>query len=176
MAAAVPVAAAAAPGAVEGLGPARAGAPWRTVARVVDGAVLALDNGERVRLLGIEAPERLAGPLQAAVAGQAGVAPAKVREAGDESAAFARAMVAGQAVRLAYDGPSRDRYGQTLAYVWLEDGRMLNREMARAGYAAAHPSAEFTRRGEFEALEREARRLRRGLHREGRLYTSARAP
>jgi micrococcal nuclease len=34
-----------------------------------------------------------------------------------------------------FDVQREDRYRRTLAYLYAEDGRMINEEMARAGYA-----------------------------------------
>lgn len=71
----------------------------------------------RVRLIGIDAPER----------GQFG---------GREATAQLRSLVApGTTVRLEMDADSVDRYGRTLAYVYTRRGVLVNLEMARTGYA-----------------------------------------
>ena len=41
----------------------------------------------------------------------------------------------GDHVEIELDIQERDRYGRLLGYVWLPDGRMLNEEIVRAGYA-----------------------------------------
>ena len=43
----------------------------------------------------------------------------------------------GTEATLGVDVQREDRYGRTLAYVYLPDGRMGNEEMARAGYEVA---------------------------------------
>ena len=73
-----------------------AGCGGERVARVIDGDTLVLDSGERVRLLGIDAPER----------GEPGA---------DAATSALREMAAGRRVRLERDG--RDRWGRTLARV-----------------------------------------------------------
>jgi micrococcal nuclease len=122
----------------------------RLCVRVVDGDTLVLDGGERVRLIGVNAPES--------------VDPRRpVEPFGEESAAFTRRMAEGRRVRLEFDLERRDQYGRTLAYVFLEDGTFLNAEIIRQGYARAYTGFPFRYRDEFVALEREARRERRGL-------------
>jgi len=58
---------------------------------------------------------------------------------------------------------AKDRYGRTLAYVYLEDGRLLNLEMIRSGFATAYTRFAFSKADEFKAAEREANRSRLGI-------------
>jgi len=72
--------------------------------------------------------------------------------------------VEGRRVRLVFDpAQTQDRYGRTLAYVYLEDGTFLNAEIIRQGYGFAYTRFPFAYLEEFRALEREARDARRGL-------------
>ncbi len=60
----------------------------------------------------------------------------------------------------------RDHYSRLLAYVWLPDGRMLNRVMVAAGYAqplTIPPNVEFA--DSFRRAARAARRAALGLWR-----------
>jgi micrococcal nuclease len=88
------------------------------VRRIADGDTLVCDDGERVRLLLIDAPELAQAPFGAV--------------ARRELAALAPP---GTALRVELDVQPRDRFGRTLAYLWLEDGRMVNEELLRAGVA-----------------------------------------
>ena len=77
-------------------------------------------------------------------------------------------MVEGRRVRLEFDQGNtasghKDRYGRTLAYVFLEDGALLNAEIIKQGYGHAYTQFPFSRMEEFRRLEREAREQRRGL-------------
>ena len=95
---------------------------WRTVERVIDGDTVVLDGGERVRLIGVDTPET--------------VHPTKpVERFGREASEFTKSMAEGQRVRLEYEsgGDREDRYGRTLAYVYLGDGTLLNREIIEQG-------------------------------------------
>lgn len=130
-------------------------ARWREgratlVARVLDGDTLVLATGERVRLIGINAPE---------IAGLRRLVP---QPFGPEAAAFARRLAEGRRVRLEFDRERRDTYGRTLAYVFVGD-LDLNAEMIREGYAVAYRRFPHRRYDEFLALEAEAQRARRGL-------------
>jgi micrococcal nuclease len=57
----------------------------------------------------------------------------------------------------------KDRYGRTLAYVYLKDGTFLNAEIIRHGYGSAYTKFPFKYMEEFRRYEREAREKRRGL-------------
>lgn len=72
-------------------------------------------------------------------------------------------MVEGKRVRLEYDWERRDKYGRTLAYVYLEDGTFLNAEIIRQGYGFAYTRFPFKYLEEFRNLETEAREAGRGL-------------
>jgi micrococcal nuclease len=125
------------------------------VERVVDGDTLLLQSGERVRLIGVDTPETKH--------------PKKpVEYFGKEASAFTRRMVEGKRVRLEFDQANvarghKDRYGRTLAYVFLEDGTLLNAEILKQGYGHAYTQFPFSRMEEFRQLEREAREQGRGL-------------
>src|SRR5215831_20670791 len=127
----------------------------RTVTHVVDGDTIVLENGEIVRLLGIDAPE-IKHTTKAGV------------EMGKEAAAFTRKLVEGKKVRLEFDPSNsttnhKDSWKRTLAYVFLADGTFLNAELVKQGYAFIIPGFVHKYQKEFERLEREARENKRGL-------------
>ena len=125
------------------------------VQRVVDGDTLMLGTGERVRLIGVDTPET-------------NHPDRPVEYFGKEASAFIRHMAEGKRITLDYDDANKhighkDRYGRTLAYVFLEDGMLLNAEIIRQGYGHALTRYPFSRMEEFRRLEREAWEQRRGL-------------
>ncbi len=120
------------------------------VKRVIDGDTIELSTGERVRLIGVDTPETK-DPRR------------PVQYFGEEAAAFTKRMVEGKRVRLEYDWERKDKYGRTLAYVYLEDGTFLNAEIIRQGYGFAYTRFPFKYLEEFRKLEREAREAGRGL-------------
>ena len=100
------------------------------VERVVDGDTFILANGERVRLLGIDAPE-----LHAGRRGHPGPFP---EPGAVEARAALAAMIEGRRVRLERHG--RDRYGRTLARVYLPDGREAGAVLLERGLARPWPA------------------------------------
>lgn len=139
------------------LGAAAARAEERAVVtRVADGDTIAVRQGERtvtVRLIGVDTPEL----------GHRARPGAPPQPYAREAAAWVRARIDGRQVRLEYDRERLDRYGRTLAYVFLADGTFLNRELIRHGYARAYTRFPFRYRKQFVADEAEARAAKRGL-------------
>ncbi len=131
--------------------PGAAGGPLLTVLRVVDGDTIWVTGEERVRLIGIDTPE---------VDWYGGQAECY----GDEAGLFVRGLLRGERVHLEFDRDRTDRYGRTLAYVYLEDGRMLNVLLARRGYGRVAIYAPNDRHeAALRAAERSARAAGRGL-------------
>ena len=124
---------------------------YHLVTRIVDGDTIALNNGDRVRYIGIDTPET--------------VHPDKpVQCYGPEATEFNRELVDGKYVHLQYDEEREDRWGRILAYVYLRDGTFVNAELIRQGYARAAEYPPNTKHSTFLAeLEREAREAERGL-------------
>ena len=119
--------------------------------RVVDGDTPAIGD-ERVRLIGVDAPES--------------VRPGHPVECfGRAASAFTERLVEGRRVRLEFDVERRDRYGRLLAYVRRAgDGRFVNAALVREGYATPFTVPPNVRHAErFAALARGARRTGRGL-------------
>jgi micrococcal nuclease len=120
------------------------------VTRIVDGDTLVLSELGTVRLIGVDTPET--------------VDPRRpVEEFGKQSSGFLTALALNKTVRVEYDQTRKDRYGRTLAYLFLEDGRMVNEEIIRFGYGHAYVKYPFKYMARFEAVAREAQKLRLGL-------------
>lgn len=93
-----------------------------TVTRVIainDGDTFETQEGERVRMLGIDAPETY-------------------QPGGDIARDILGKYLLGRTVRLESDGENKDRYGRILRYVYLGD-MLVNGELVRNGYAAFQP-------------------------------------
>jgi micrococcal nuclease len=122
------------------------------VERVVDGDTLVISGGERVRLIGVDTPETKH--------------PNKPPEPfGSDACEFTRRMVEGKRVQVEYDpGEKTDRYGRTLAYVYI-DGHMLNEQLLIEGLARALTNYPFSAamKDRFRAAEAAARLQRRGI-------------
>lgn len=129
---------------------AAAAAPGQLVERVVDGDTIIVEDVGRVRLIGVDTPET--------------VHPNRpVEFFGKEASAFTKRLLEGKQVRLEYDQERQDRYGRTLAYVYLADGTFVNAEIIRRGYGHAYTRFPFRHMEAFRQFEREARDNRRGL-------------
>jgi micrococcal nuclease len=120
------------------------------VVRVIDGDTVEIEGGERVRYIGIDAPE-IVHPTEPA------------EYFGEEAAEKNRELVERKMVSLERDVEGRDEYGRLLRYVWLGD-TMINAELVRLGYAYSYSLPPNTRYQElFLRLEGEAREQKLGL-------------
>ena len=127
-------------------GPAQSG----RIAKVIDGDTLVLEGGERIRLIGVDTPET--------------VHPEKpVEYFGKEASSFTRRMAEGKPVRLEFDQQKKDKYGRSLAYVYLEDGTFLNAEIIKQGYGFAYVYFPFTKMEEFKNYQATAEKQGTGL-------------
>jgi micrococcal nuclease len=132
-------------------GPAAAGerqrADYCLVERVIDGDTLVCEGGQRVRLLLIDTPEMDQGEFGRLA-----------REA------LLELLPPGTSSPMEFDVQRLDRYGRTLAYLYLPDGRMANLELARRGYAVVLSYPPNIRHiDEMRSAVVEAREARRGL-------------
>lgn len=124
---------------------------FATVRRVIDGDTFDLEDGERVRLIGIDAPEYR--PWKD-----------RVDFFGKEASEYARKLLTDQTVRLEKDADTKDDYGRTLAYAYLEDGRFVNLLLVEEGYARAKYYAPNGRHYlELKRSQDNARRSKKGL-------------
>ena len=122
-----------------------------TVTRVIDGDTVVVDGIGTVRLIGVDTPET--------------VDPRRpVQYFGKEASDFTKQLATGKRVRLEFDQDRTDRYGRTLAYVYLQpENLLLNAEIIRQGYGFAYTQFPFRMMEQFRTLEREAREAGRGL-------------
>jgi len=128
-----------------------------TVTRVRDGDTVDVridDRTERVRLLGVDTPER-------AHDGRA------AEPLWDDATDFVERALssAGNRVRLVADplADDRDRYGRLLRYVELPDGSTLNETLIRRGLGVAMTRWPYRRADAFVEAEIEARAAARGV-------------
>ncbi|UCD54767.1 MAG: apolipoprotein N-acyltransferase [Candidatus Omnitrophota bacterium] len=134
------------------------------VTRVIDGDTIELQNRERVRLIGIDTPEVRFNPKLKRDAKRTKKEYEAIIAMGKIAAEFTKNLVEGKKVKLEFDIEKKDRYGRLLAYVYLADGRMLNAELVKEGYANVYtfpPNVKYV--DMFLELQREARENNRGL-------------
>jgi len=120
------------------------------VTRVIDGDTIELENGQKVRYIGIDTPETVAPNKPDGCFG---------KEATDKN----RELVEGKAVRLEKDVNETDRYGRLLRYVYVED-TFVNEYLVKQGYAysVSYPP-DIKRQEQLRSAETDARENFRGL-------------
>ena len=111
---------------------------------VIDGDTLRVFGGEKIRLIGINTPE-------------------KNEEFCPQATDLLKRLVEGKDVTLAFDVEKKDRYGRSLAFIYA-DGVFVNAEIVRQGLALFYefkPNVHYSKL--FLKLQREARAAKRGL-------------
>ncbi len=71
---------------------------------------------------------------------------------------------AGDLITIEFDAQQKDRYGRLLGYVYLSNGKMLNEEIVKAGYAnvmTIPPIVKYQDR--FLKAYKQARERKKGL-------------
>ncbi len=116
---------------------------------VHDGDTLFLEDGRKVRLLGVDTPE----------VGE------NVECFGDEArSALRRMLPEGTTVRTVADVRTLDQYDRSLLFLFTEDGRLVNLDLIREGFAEAVVlKPNYLWADEVEAAEDEAQAARAGM-------------
>jgi micrococcal nuclease len=126
------------------------------VTNVTDGDTIHVFMGGddvKVRLIGINTPET--------------VDPRRpVQCFGKEASAFMKSLVEGKSVKIETDATqgTYDAYKRLLAYVYLDDGQMINRKMVAEGYAYEYTyMTPYKYQAEFRDVQNIAKSSGRGL-------------
>src|SRR3990170_2687681 len=123
------------------------------IVEVIDGDTVRLDDGSQVRLVGIQAPMLSLGRAKVSDWPLAGQARDVLRQ-----------WAMGQKVELRYGGLERDRNGRRLAHLVDSQGRWLQGEMLKAGWARVYSFSDNRALiAEMLDIERGARAARRGI-------------
>lgn len=126
-----------------------------TVASVVDGDTVILDDARQVRLPGLQAPKL---PL-----GRKGF---RKWPLADQSKEALESLINGRVVDLRYGGARSDRHGRVLAHVYRDDGLWVQGAMLRLGMARLYSFPDNRALvAEMRAAEQAARQARRGIWR-----------
>jgi micrococcal nuclease len=115
------------------------------VRRIIDGDTFETETGEKVRLIGINAPE--------------------ISDIfGQEAKQYLSDLIENKTVELQSDNISndRDRYQRLLRYVFL-DGVDINDKMLTNGFAFAYLKYNFTKSKDYEQAQIEARENNNGI-------------
>jgi micrococcal nuclease len=120
------------------------------VIRVIDGDTFEIETGEKVRLIGVDAPES--------------VHPSKEDECyGETSSKVLEELIEGELVYLEKDVSETDRYGRLLRYVYF-DGQSVNQYLVKEGFAFASSFPPDVKKQELlTVLQTKARTEGKGL-------------
>ncbi|QEC53172.1 micrococcal nuclease [Anseongella ginsenosidimutans] len=122
------------------------------VEKVIDGDTFIIEGGEKVRLIGIDAPETPNSFKQ------------RNFHYGIEAKDHLRELIGSQKLKLEFDIEKRDQYDRLLAYAWLENGLFINAYLIEEGYARVvtfPPNVKY--HDQLNQLESEAKENKRGL-------------
>jgi len=127
------------------------------VKQVIEGSIIRIDRGEgeRVRLIGVHPPETFRIPFS-------------MNFWGHQAREFMSYACLNKLVRLEYDDRfakdgHKDENGNTLAYVYLEDGRSLNELIIREGFASVDPKEKIKYAREYAEVMRKAKKKKKGI-------------
>jgi len=124
---------------------------YHKVKFVYDGDTILLEGGEKIRFLGIDAPE---------VDHEAGKSEFMALQAWE----FSRRLLKGVQIRMEQDQEKKDRYGRLLAYLFLKNGKMVNELLVREGLAHVMFKNEGLKyRDMLLAGQRSAMKKKRGI-------------
>lgn len=120
------------------------------ITRVIDGDTVEIEGGQKIRLIGVDAPESV--HPQKPVECYAKVASETLKQ-----------WLEGKKVVLEKDVSETDRYGRLLRYIWL-DGENVNQRLVQEGfaYASSYPP-DIKNQEKLQALQEDARVQSKGL-------------
>lgn len=123
---------------------------WQIVIKVYDGDTVKLENGTRVRYIGIDALEMNEDPVDSFAI-----------QAAQEN----EKLVLHKKVCLTKDAQTdnEDKYGRLLRYIYREDGTCVNKKLIEEGLAKAYTVFPFGKVDEFMTAEKEAQNKQAGM-------------
>ncbi len=128
------------------------------VIKVVDGDTYKINyegKEQKVRLIGVDTPESVHPDKE------------KNTKYGKQASNYVKQLIENQYITLEFDVSKTDKYGRLLAYVYLEDGEMLNEKLIKEGYAQVAtypPNVKYV--DTFKSLQEEARKNKVGFWKE----------
>lgn len=135
------------------------------VTKVNDGDTFEIETGERVRLLGIDTPEKWESGKLDKDSERSGKDKELIKKLGALASEYSEGLLLNKKVRLESDptNSDKDRYGRLLRYAYLEDGTFFNLKIIQDGYAYAYTKYPIIYTADFLDAQREARENSRGL-------------
>jgi len=120
---------------------------------------------KRIRLIGIDTPESRVNKKAEKDAKRGRQDIETIIAMGKRATAYVEGLVKrGDLITIEFDVKKKDRYGRLLCYVYLSNGKMLNEEIIKAGYAnvmTIPPDVKY--KDKFLKAYKQARENKRGL-------------
>lgn len=115
------------------------------VVRVIDGDTYVISSGEKVRMLGIDAPEMST-------------------YFGNDAKQYLKHLIEGKTIRLKDDvmNQDKDRYGRLLRYTYLNN-QDINLRMVCDGYAIAYTRFKFSKKSSYTHCQSTATKEKLGM-------------
>ncbi len=130
---------------------------------VYDGDTIQIQGIGTVRLIGIDCPEKIETDRDWKYLRMGCKNRDTLRANSSDTLKKVIQLCKGKNVQLQGGSDKTDIYGRMLAYVWLPDGRMLNRIMLQEGCAMVYRRFNFIHKDDFIQLESIARQQQRGI-------------
>jgi micrococcal nuclease len=135
------------------------------VKRVIDGDTFELESKERVRMLGIDTPEKWESNKLERDVERSGQDKKTIQKLGSLASDYVKKLIEGKQVVLLPEPnyEDKDRYGRLLRYVYFEDGTFINKKIVEDGYANAYRQYKISKLDELIDSEKRARENNKGL-------------
>jgi endonuclease YncB( thermonuclease family) len=135
------------------------------VQKVVDDNTFLLSNGQRVKLLGMDTPEKFVSKKLDKDTDISRMNKKTIQKLGQIVSDYIKNIVEGKKVFLEkepnYD--DKDRYNRLLRWIYLEDGTFVNGKIVKDGYAQVYEKFPVSKLEELRNYQKEARENNRGL-------------
>lgn len=138
------------------------------VVKVIDGDTFEIQNGQRVRLIGIDTPESRKNSKAMRDSERSKTDIETILKMGKKAKDVLSGLIAGKNVRMEFDVGKKDKYNRLLAYVYVNDATQkkifVNERMIEMGYASPMsipPNVKYA--SLFKKTFDEARLAKRGL-------------
>jgi len=135
------------------------------ITKVIDGDTFEIETGEKVRLLGIDTPEKWESNKLNKDSERTGKDKETIKQLGKLASDYSESILLNTKVLLLPDSTNSDtdRYGRLLRYAYLEDGTFFNLEIIQEGYAYAYTKYPIIYQNLFLTAQSDARLQKRGL-------------
>lgn len=135
------------------------------VTKVIDGDTFEINSGERVRMLGIDSPEKYSSKKLDKDSERTKKDKETIKKLGQLSSDYTTKLLLGKEVILISEPKyqDKDKYGRLLRYVYLKDGTFVNKIIVEDGYATAYREYPVSKLDEIIEAEKTAMKNKSGL-------------